>query len=227
MNRAKIQIVFLLMAMLLMLSCAHRGGLNSGRVDPAGADVRNAQRSLIYWALGDRSLTAAFAYKYSFIYNLTALTMLDFNSENTEFKAIFLSPMGMNILELKADAESIHNSSSVLKDTEGMAIVAARDIRRIYLDLRPDSAARIYKKDYTYQSVEYNDIGKMVREFNVSGMPSMRKTQYKDGKPLWRVSYSDYMMFGREPYPITIELRDFKAGYSLQIYLKEAVRNYE
>lgn len=226
MNRVNPAFAVLLSAMVLLLSCAQSGERRSGQMGEIAGDPWDAVRMNSNLASGRIIQTAVFSYKYGSFYNLTAITVMDINYPESAFKVVCLNPFGFTLLELEADATRIHSKSvsDAVKGGDGAAIVIARDIRRIYLDMLPEKSAKAYYKKGYYRFVSRSDGGLMVHEFHASGKGLMRKSLYRDGMVAWRVTYTDHALSGGELYPFSIVLRDFDSGYRLQIKLKEVQR---
>lgn len=168
------------------------------------------------------NLIATLTYRYNFSVHVCSLAMIQVWPESGRFALAGINPIGLKLIEIEGDADSIHKSflsSAIAKNGDFVKVVAA-DIRRIYLNLVPsgEAKARVSKYRLSFRNSVGN--GRMVHVFKGSDGVLAEKRYSEDGVLKWRVLYYEYSEHEGFLYPGGIILKDYAHGYSLTIKLK-------
>jgi hypothetical protein len=148
---------------------------------------------------------------------------IDINRQNGLFKVVCLNPLGVQLFELSGDRDSIvtHSAMPALMKYGDLPTAVGTDIRRIYFDLVPTGAARIWKSAYKINYWQPRGPGVMEYEFAGTGRELVEKVYYENDEIIWRVCYYEYREQNGKRYPQGIIMINYKYGYQLTVRQKE------
>lgn len=161
-------------------------------------------------------------FEYS-VNSFMAIGFVDLDRKGQTFRVACLNPMGVQLFELSGDRSGIvtHNVLPVLLEYGDLPTAVGNDIRRIYFDQIPSAGADVIRGRHNIRFRQSHESGVMEFEFAGRGHDLVRKTYLEDGRPVWRVSYYEYMEQNGKRYPQGIVMRHLKYGYRLVVRQKE------
>lgn len=153
----------------------------------------------------------------------SAIGYIDINAAEGSFRVAGINPMGIKLFELSGDKDNVVSHFAMPELTKRGNFVAfmGEDIRRIYLDMIPNSKAKIEKKKFKLIFKEPYGPGVMKYVFAGVDRDIVEKSYYEDNMLVWQVSYYEYQQHKKKSYPTGIIFKNYKYGYKLIVRLKE------
>jgi len=214
--------MFLFLLFSLLAGCAHAPFKEAEQVSYRAVEPSAVLESFRQRLPDSFQMLNSVVFEYS-INSFMAIGFVDVDRKGQTFKVACLNPMGVQLFELSGDRNGIvpHNVLPVLMEYGDLPTAVGSDIRRIYFGLLPSAGARaVMGKNSVRFRQPYQD-GILEFEFAGQGQELVRKTYLEDGKPVWRVSYYEYMEKNGKSYPQGIVMRQFRYGYRLVVRQKE------
>lgn len=153
---------------------------------------------------------------------LSCLGFIEVDTGKKTYAVACLSPIGMKLFELTGDSKGVENSfvPGEFMRKEALVDMIGEDIKRIYFDLVPSSAARTKRKKHELVFRHKSGEGTIEHVFAGEGGYLIKKSYYVDNRLKWKVSYYEYKREDSGVYPGGIILNNYLYGYSVTLRLK-------
>jgi len=161
-----------------------------------------------------------------FEYNSRKFSLIgsvEVDRRNGLFRAMCMNPMGVKLFELTGDRTLVTNEYTIAAFSQYGDITTAvgNDIRRIYFDLIPSSAAVVWRGTNTIRFRQAYNAGHLEYVFGGGAADLLAKNFYDDNGIVWQARYYDYREQAGKRMPHGILFVHYEHGYQLTVREKE------
>jgi len=148
---------------------------------------------------------------------------IEVDRRNGLFRAMCMNPMGVKLFELTGDRTTVTNEYTIAAFSRygDITTVIGNDIRRIYFDLAPSSAAVVWRGTNTVRFRQHSGAGSLEYVFSGGAGDLLAKNFYDDNGIVWQVRYYDYREQSGKRMPHGILFVHYEFGYHLTVREKE------